>query len=312
MGATEEDAKLPFTEYHIPSETPRHEVTFDYQFAIGKFTVTVAEFAAFVEDTGFEAGGECYLRIPDSGPNQGKFIGAVSRKAGQYERGIIPGSGGGGLVLVEYADFRKPGVEVEDTQPATCISRNEAKAYLSWLSKKTGRRYRFPTEAEWEYATRAGETRPFFYGAGRDELCDHGNFADGDSVYSSAMAAQCAEAPSLEYTYPVGSFGPNNWGLFDMVGNVFEYIEDCYFPNYKGAPDDGSPWLFSNAHQEYSTPAEGACKVWGLRGYFFDSIDIALRSAARCGVYEDEDMRGNNIGMRVAVSISSGAWDDPR
>lgn len=141
MGATDEDKAFPNTEYTIPAELPLHQVTLDYSFAIGRFTITVAEFAAFVEETGTAAGGECVLRIPDKGPNKGKFLGKVSANAGEFQPG-------GGVVLVEHADFRAPGTNVTENQPATCISRNEAKAYLAWLSEKTGRAYRFPTEAE--------------------------------------------------------------------------------------------------------------------------------------------------------------------
>jgi formylglycine-generating enzyme required for sulfatase activity len=196
-----------------------------------------------------------------------------------------------------------------DTQPATCISRNEAKAYLAWLSAKTGRKYRFPTEAEWEYAARAGETKPYYYGGGRKELCAYGNFGDRDSVYATDKHAQCAENPSLEYTYPVGSLKPNKWGLYDMVGNVYEFVEDCFFPNYIGAPSDGSPWLFSKADARYATAAVGQCKYWGIRSYDYMSYDINLRSAARCGAYHDESGRGDSIGLRVAVSMSDAAWD---
>lgn len=306
MGATDEDKAFPHTEYTIPSELPLHQVTLDYSFAIGRFTITVAEFAAFVEETGTAVGGECLLRIPDKGPNKGKFIGKISANADEFQRGQY------GAVLVEYADFRTPGTTVAEDQPATCISRNEAKAYLAWLSEKSGRAYRFPTEAEWEYATRAGESRPYYFGGGngdQDKVCAYGNFADRDSVYAAGVVAKCAEQDSREYTYPVGSFKPNNWGLYDMIGNVFEYVEDCYFPNYEGAPTDGSPWMHSTAHADHSTDAPGACRVWGLRGYFFDSIDTTMRSATRCGVYDDEDDRGNAIGIRVAVSMSGESWD---
>lgn len=137
----------------------------------------------------------------------------------------------------------------------------------------------------------------------------YGNFADRESVYGPGDWAKCAEQNSREYTYPVGSFKPNNWGLYDMVGNVFEFVEDCYFPDYEGAPADGSPWLHSTAHGYHSTDRPGACKVWALRGYYFDSPDMEMRSAARCGVYNDENSRGNAVGIRVAVSMSGEPWD---
>lgn len=307
MGATEEDKKIAFADWR--TATPRHEVTFDYSFAIGKFEITVAEFGAFVDETGFKTGGECLLIVSSRGPNKGTFLGTISAKADEYQRGILPGGKPGEAALVEFADFRTPGRQVGSTHPATCISWKEAKAYLAWLSAKTGRKYRFPTEAEWEYAARAGETRPYYYGGGQKELCAYGNFGDRDSVYATSRFAKCAENPSLEHTYPVGSLKPNRWGLYDMVGNVFEWVEDCYFPDYNGAPSDGSPWLFSNAHGRYSTVAAGDCKFRASRSYSYVSMDITLRSAARCGYLTDDDGRADASGIRVAVSISSGAWD---
>ena len=302
MGATKEDRKVNYGQ--MPSdELPRHKVRIGYSFAIGKFTVTVAEFAAYVEETGAKVGGECELRIPDSGPNRGKFIGTISANANSEQRGRIGSHGPGGLALVDHADFRQPGTKVGGNQPATCISMREAQAYLDWLSAKTGRRYRLPSEAEFEYATRAGETGAFFYGGSAGKLCKYGNFADRKSVYGAAMAAPCAEKGSREYTYPVGSFKPNKWGLYDMVGNTFQYTQDCYFANYDGAPDDGSPRV---ADPDGSF---GGCTTWTLRGYNIDSVASLLRSASRCGANDSVDYRSNVLAIRVAVSLSDDAWD---
>lgn len=289
MGASEADRRVPFAV--TDNEEPRHQVTFDYRFAISRFTVTVAQFAAFVEETGLRTGGECLLRIPDTGRNAGKFIGTISANANEYESGA-------GVALVEQADFRRPGTEVDDDQPATCISRREAKAYLAWLSQKSGRKYRLPTEAEFEYATRAGEEGPYFFGADQARLCEYANFADRKSVYGAAMVAPCAERNSREYTYPVGSFRPNNWGLHDMVGNVFQFVEDCASVDYRGAPTDGSPYR-----------GGGRCDAFATRGFFFDSVAVNLRSAARCEALSSEDQRSNGLGLRVAVSLDGNAWD---
>lgn len=290
MGASAADKRVPFAV--TDNEEPRHEVTFAYRFAISAHTITVDEFAAFVDDTGFRAGGECLLRIPDTGGNRGRFDGKLSPNAGEYERG-------NGVALVEHADFRHPGTKVAGNQPATCISRNEAKAYLAWLSSRTGRQYRLPSEAEFEYATRAGEDGPYFFGASQAKLCEYANFADRKSVYGAGMAAPCAEKGSREYTYPVGSFKPNRWGLYDMVGNVFQFVEDCAFDDYSGAPGDGSPFQAKG----------GACPSYATRGFFFDSLAVNLRSAARCEALASEDERSNGLGLRVAVSLDGDAWD---
>lgn len=292
MGASAEDRKL-VDAHTFASEQPQHQVTIGYSFAIGRFEVTVEEFAAYVAETGAKTGGECMIRTPDLGPNAGKYTGTP--KAGTQ---VLPG-----LVYISDGSFTNPGAAVTPRHPATCISRREAKAYLAWLSKKTGRSYRFPTEAEWEYAVRAGSTTPFHFGGGLKELCRFGNFADRNAPYHAKLLAQCAENPSLEGLVAAGSFQPNAWGLHDMIGNAFEFIEDCAMPNYAGAPADGSPWW----------PAGGsnACRNFATRGYFFDSPGQLLRSAARCHA-STWDERSNALTIRVAVSLDANAWDGKR
>ena len=289
MGASADDRKLADS-YSIQSELPQHAVEIGYVLAIGRFEVTVEEFAAFVQETGTKTGGECEIRTPDFGANKFKFVGTPKPGPNPHA--------GYGLRVVTDADFRTPGARVTDRHPASCISRREAKAYLEWLSKKSGKPYRFPTEAEWEYAVRAGSVTAFHFGNSAAELCRYGNFADRASPYNAKMVAKCAESPSPEATAPVGSYRANAWGLHDMIGNVFEFTEDCASPNYQGAPNDGSP-------------RRGPCDMFATRGYFFDSIDVTLRSAARCPA-SDWDSRSNAVGLRVAVSLSQTAWDRRR
>jgi len=290
MGASPQDRRIA-DPYTIESELPQHRVTIGYAFAIGRFDVTVKEFAAFVQDTGIKTGGECLLRTPDSGPHRGQFIGTPKPGAP-----VTPG-----LATVIDANFGSPGQHVSDDDPATCISRREALQYLQWLGKQSGRRYRFPTEAEWEYATRAGTTTPYFFSGPVGNLCKYANFADRRSPYGAGMAAPCAENPSPAGFAPVGSYRPNPWSLYDTIGNVFEFIEDCRFPNYRGAPIDGSPWRQQGA----ATCPEG----FVTRGYYFDSIYTDMRSAARCTAGDTWDERENFLGLRVAVSLDDRAWD---
>jgi formylglycine-generating enzyme required for sulfatase activity len=287
MGASKEDRKLA-DPYTIESELPQHEVTIGYRFAMGRFEVTVAEFAAYVAETGAKTGGICQLRLPEFGPDRGKFVGTAKPAADDYPPA---------LVTISDGDFRTPGTKVSDQQPATCISRREALGYLDWLGKKSGKAYRLPTEAEWEYAARAGSTAPFYYGGGLKELCKYGNFADSKSVYNARIVAKCAENPSPESTAPVGSYQPNAWGLYDMIGNGFELTEDCASDNYEGAPNDGSP-----------RRAGGACENFATRSYFFDSMGTNLRSAARCTAVGLDD-RSNGLTFRAAVSLDDNAWD---
>ena len=284
MGASQEDRRIAGP--YVASEQPQHLVTINYPFAIAQYEVTVEEFGAYVDQTGAKTGGECELRLPDSGPNRDRFVGTLKPGA---ER--IPG-----LATISDGDFRRPGAAVSGKHPATCISHREAEGYLSWISQKSGKSYRIPTEAEWEYAARAGSTTPFHFGSNRAALCSYGNFADKASPYSARMVAQCAENPSPQSTAPVGSYKPNAWGLYDMAGNAFEFTQDCASDNYKNAPADGSPYRSGN------------CTTFMTRSYFFDSPDANMRSAARCPAM-DRDARSNGAALRPVISLSDDAWD---
>jgi formylglycine-generating enzyme required for sulfatase activity len=225
------------------------------------------------------------IRSPDHGPYRGRVLGKP-KPGGR----VAPG-----YFAIVDGDFRSPGERVTGKHPATCISKREAQAYLAWLSKKANRSYRLPTEAEWEYAVRAGSTTPYHFGNRVSDLCKFGNFADRASGYGASMAAPCAENPSPAMLAPVGSYQPNRWGIFDLIGNTFEFVEDCYHPNYRGAPADGSPWLAGTNNS--------ACPGFVTRGYFFDSVSSGLRSAARCLAATSWDDRSNGLAIRVVVSI---------
>ncbi len=116
------------------------------------------------------------------------------------------------------------------TRPVISVSWEEAVAYAKWLSEQTGKRYRLPTESEWEYAARAGSATRYWWG---DDVRQDGhvwaNCADCGSEWDGKQA-------------PVGSFEPNPWGLHDMLGNVLEWVQDCWHDEYQGAPEDGSAW----------------------------------------------------------------------
>jgi formylglycine-generating enzyme required for sulfatase activity len=159
-------------------------------------------------------------------------------------------------------------------RPILDISWDDAKMFVRWLAQKTGKPYRLPSEAEWEYAARAGTTTAFWWG--RDV---------GD------RRANCEDCggPPARMTLPAGSFRPNAFGLFDTAGNVAEWVEDCWNDTYKGAPRDGSPWT------------SGQCNLRVLRGGSFASKATAIRSAARFRY--DEDVRYYANGFRVARDL---------
>lgn len=168
-------------------------------------------------------------------------------------------------------------------RPVINVSWNDTKQYLDWLSKKTGAAYRLPSESEWEYAARAGSTTPFW--TGERITTDEANF-DGRYPYIGISSGEIRQQP-----LPVRSLPANPFGLFEVHGNVWEWVEDRYHQNYSGAPKDGSPW--------------GAAKSTGriLRGGSWSFHARDLRSAVRTSFAPD--MRNNGLGLRCARGMES-------
>jgi formylglycine-generating enzyme required for sulfatase activity len=131
-------------------------------------------------------------------------------------------------------DWQEPGFAQDERHPVVCVSWHDAQLYLQWLGEKTGQQYRLPSEAEWEYACRAGSHTAFSFG---DQITpEHANY-DGHFTYNDGPKGN-----SHGGTTRVGSYQPNPWGLFDMHGNVWEWTQDTVHDNYLGAPIDGSAW----------------------------------------------------------------------
>ncbi|MCZ6466916.1 MAG: formylglycine-generating enzyme family protein [Alphaproteobacteria bacterium] len=163
-------------------------------------------------------------------------------------------------------------------RPVVHVSWHDAKTYVRWLSRKTGKTYRLLSEAEWEYAARAG-TRTIF--------------PWGNAVGSGyANCDGCGSAWDDHLTAPVGSFAPNGFGLHDMHGNVYEWVEDCWHSGYEGAPSDGSAWT-----------SGGVCQVRILRGGSYDDTPALVRSANRDG-NSASDRYNLFSGVRVARALS--------
>jgi formylglycine-generating enzyme required for sulfatase activity len=166
-------------------------------------------------------------------------------------------------------------------RPVIDISWEKAEAYANWLSRKTGKPYRLLSEAEWEYAARAGTTTA--YSTGTTLSPSAANF-DGSEDGSGPSAV------NRKKTVPVGSFPANGFGLHDMHGNVTEWVEDCWHDNYSAAaPADGSAWL------------EGNCDGRVMRGGSWEDSQTELRSAARLGEFKDQSSYAD--GFRVARSF---------
>ena len=166
-------------------------------------------------------------------------------------------------------------------QPVIHMNFPDAKAYVAWLSKTTGRRYRLLSEAEWEYAARAGARTAFAHG---DVIsAKQANFDASSSTSINPKGANRAK------TTRVGSFAPNRFGLHDMHGNVWEWTEDCWHDEYAGAPDDGRAWTSLG------------CKGRVLRGGSWEDYAGDVRSAARVGSFEED--RSYADGIRVARDL---------
>jgi formylglycine-generating enzyme len=240
---------------HFRDEEPQHDVSIG-AFAIARTDVTRAEFASFVAATGWVRVG-CYI---------------LNRT----------------WILDSWATWRNPGFGQTDEDPAVCVSWEDAQAYVQWLSARTGKTYRLPTEAEWEYAARAGTTTARFWGDDSSDQCVYANGAD--RTYSQKFPqdpeinGHCADG--YVFTNPVGALHANAWGLVDMLGNVFEWTQDCWNEGYVGAPADGSAWQ------------AGDCTRRVLRGGSWYLDPRALRSAYRFK-YKAID-RVSKVGFRVA------------
>ncbi|MDJ0596988.1 MAG: formylglycine-generating enzyme family protein [Pleurocapsa sp. MO_226.B13] len=174
----------------------------------------------------------------------------------------------------------------DDNLPVARVSWNNAKKFCTELSKKTGKQYRLPSEAEWEYACRAGTTTPFHFGK-KITTC-LANYRDNDPYSNEPQGV------SREQTTPVDMFPPNPFGLHDMHGNVFEWCADCWHEDYRGdAPSDGSAWIDDN----------GNCDSHPIRGGSWSNGGAdACRCASRWT--EEADERLDNVGFRVACFLT--------
>lgn len=190
----------------------------------------------------------------------------------------------------DFARF-KPSEAPDDASqarlPITRVSWRAAQDYAEWLSEQTGNRYRLPSEAEWEYAARAGTESPFHFGSDPEQFCAHANIADATFLaqYAKDGTTDCSD--DNVRTAAVGTFKPNAFGIHDMLGNVEEWVEDCWHDNYRGAPSS----------QESRTG--GTCATRILRGGAWDSIpDEATVS------YRTSSTRGSGTrGFRVVREL---------
>jgi len=199
--------------------------------------------------------------------------GAFENASGHRARGCFRWTGAD-FEIDPQTDWRTPGYPQDDNHPVTCVSWQDAQRYVEWLSATTGKRYRLLSEAEWEYAARSGTRTARHWGDRADIVCGHANGADRSTRSRVADAVNWSGADCDDghpYTAPVGQFEPNAFGLYDMLGNVGEWTEDCWRDDYRDAPSD------SRAR------TEGDCSMRAVRGGSWDDSPVALRAAYRVG-----------------------------
>ncbi|HUU18095.1 MAG TPA: SUMF1/EgtB/PvdO family nonheme iron enzyme [Sedimentisphaerales bacterium] len=252
-GVTFELVQIPAGQFRMGSEAgdsderPVHRVRINESFYIGKTEVTVRQFRAFTKSTGYKTEAE------------------KGRWAWNYAWGFP-------IVPSLNLSWRQPGFTQSEDNPAVCISWNDAVVFCRWLSKETGEHYRLPSEAEWEYACRAGRKGNY-----EGNLNEIGWYRDN----------------SGGATHPAAQKKPNARGLYDMHGNAWEWCLDVWHCNYKGAPDDGGPWL-----REDYLPGVAIRRV--LRGGAWCRFDFELSSTYR--YRGTADFRSDGSGFRIVRS----------
>ena len=244
------------------SEGPTRRVRIPEALAVGRYEVTVEEYRAFVGETGRGMPGGCGAY--DTGKKW------EHRPDGSWE---------------------DPGFGQTSWDPVVCVNWNDAKAYAGWLSGKTGKAYRLLSEAEWEYAARAGTMTSWYWGNSASGQCSYANGADEvfKSRYGWAESSGCFDGQM--HTAPVGRYSENGFGLHDMMGNVWEWVEDCWHENYDGAPEDGGAWVTG-----------GDCSRRVVRGGSFYLPPRYTRSAGRYRYLPGH--RSSYNGFRIARTLT--------
>jgi formylglycine-generating enzyme required for sulfatase activity len=238
------------------AESPQSRISVP-SFAIGKFEVTRDEFAAFIEASNYKPSSRCWGQA-----SNGKFD------------------------FVEGNDWRDPGFDQSDQDPVVCVSADDAMAYAKWLSKVSGKAYRLPSEAEWEYAARSGTATATPWGDDEATVCTNSNIADEAAARHFQGWKSVACDDDHVFTAPVGSFAANSFGLFDMLGNVKEWVADCWNEDLEGIGPSAK------------ARRDGNCDMRAVRGSAWDGLPMHNRSAYREG--NNRPTAYFNYGFRVA------------
>jgi formylglycine-generating enzyme required for sulfatase activity len=245
-----------------PDERPIHAVQVD-GFWLASYETTRGQFKKFVASTGYVSNAE-----RDDSAQAGCLAVDPDKWTFKYR-----------------ADYywSNPGFNQEDTHPVVCVSYDDALAFISWLNKRTGLRFRLPTEAEWEYVARAGKRTIYPWGDSAIDSCEHGNVADQNAWpgYSDSPFGRIACDDGHTFTAPVGRYASNPFGIFDISGNVWEWTSDCWSKGYS----------FDKVSE--------TCRLRAFRGSSWMNSEKSLRSANRSKNGPSD--RLNTVGFRLAL-----------
>lgn len=251
-----------------PPESERTVISLSRPFALSRVEVTRGEFARFIRETGHEIAPGCQL-----------WDESLSRYADDGRR-----------------DWRTPGVPANplDEHPVTCVAWADAQAYVAWLSRKARQRYRLPSEAEWEYAARAGSVTSRPWGSLAADGCGQANTYDltAQARYALGWAAAACRDGYADVA-PVGQLAANAFGLKDMIGNVWEWTEDCATGSRIGRPTGSEAWTWL-----------GGCEERVIRGGAWLSPPERSRSGHHASA--PAGLRADYLGFRVARDIETG------
>ena len=273
MGADiEEPRRLSLPEFWATREQPKHEVTIRHSFALGKYEVSRSEFARFFAATGYSPAPGCW-----------HFVGTE-------------------WLFDESRSWRDAKIGETDAHPVTCVNWHDASAYLAWLSDITGKNYRLTSEAEWEYAARAGTTTAYWFGDDAGDICKFVNLGDLTTQemfrwnetrikydkMSDWKGQPCRDGfPTLA---PVEATVANPFGIHGMLGNANEWVEDCWSDDHRGAPNDQKPRKIGID-----------CGLRVMRGQGWTAIAAGTRAAFRLKMNATD--RRFTFGFRVARDL---------
>lgn len=269
---TDETARYGVLGRYAKREQPQVRVPIVSRFAMSRYEITNAQFFAFVKDTDRDFSGGC----------------------DQFH--------GNHWAIDDALSWEDPGFQAGDNHPVTCVSADDAMAYAAWLADSTGEPYRLASEVEWEYTARANSNASTYWNGSRADICLFANVGDkqttvkygwdkverSEGQFFTWSGVSCDDG--FAETAPVGSFAPNAFGVYDMLGNINEWTADCFTENHEDHPGT------------HDVRAEGACTLQLLKGHTWSGNDFTARPAFR--VRLEPSLRKYNLGIRVVKDLS--------